>query len=62
LNQLTGVPERRRPGRARTSQPVVPMGTLPATRKRRTLSAKARAAISRAQKARWRKLRAATAR
>src|SRR5687767_12104947 len=45
LNQLTGMPERRRRGRARTRQPVVPMGTLPGKRPRRTLSAKARKAI-----------------
>lgn len=57
LNQLTGVPERRRRGRARTPQPVVPMGTLPEKRPRRKLSAKARAAISRAQKRRWAKIR-----
>ena len=57
LNQLTGVPERRRPGRAKTPQPVVPMGTLPGKRPKRKLSAKARAAISRAQKKRWAKLR-----
>jgi hypothetical protein len=53
LNQLTGKPERRRRGRAKTPQPVVPMGTLPGKRPKRTLSAKARAAMSRAQKARW---------
>jgi hypothetical protein len=53
LNQLTGVPERRRRGRAKTPQPVVPMGTLPGKRPRRKLSAKARAAISMAQKKRW---------
>jgi hypothetical protein len=53
LNQLTGVPERRRRGRAKTPQPVVPMGTLPEKGPRRKLSAKARAAISRAQKKRW---------
>ena len=58
LNQLTGVPERRRPGRAKTPQPVVPMGTLPGKRPKRKLSAKARAAISRAQKLRWKKLKA----
>ena len=58
LNQLTGVPERRRRGRAKTAQPVVPMGTLPGKRPKRTLSAKARAAISRAQKKRWAKLKA----
>src|SRR5688500_19682048 len=40
LNQLTGMPERRRRGRARTQQPVVPMGTLPGKRPRRTLSAR----------------------
>ena len=57
LNQLTGVPERRRPGRARTPQPVVPMGTLPEKRPRRKLSAKARKAISDAQKKRWAKLK-----
>ena len=57
LNQLTGVPERRRPGRARTPQPVVPMGTLPGKRPRRKLSAKARKAISDAQKKRWAKLK-----
>jgi len=57
LNQLTGVPERRRPGRARTPQPVVPMGTLPGKRPRRPLSAKARKAISDAQKKRWAKLK-----
>lgn len=57
LNQLTGVPERRRRGRAKTPQPVVPMGTLPEKRPRRKLSAKARAAISRAQKLRWAKLK-----
>jgi hypothetical protein len=57
LNQLTGVPERRRRGRAKTPQPVVPMGTLPEKRAKRKLSARARAAISRAQKARWAKLR-----
>jgi hypothetical protein len=53
LNQLTGVPERRRRGRARTPQRVVPMGTLPEKRPKRKLSAKARAAMSRAQKKRW---------
>jgi hypothetical protein len=58
LNQLTGAPERRRPGRARTPQPVVPMGTLPEKRPRRKLSAKARKAISDAQKKRWAKLKA----
>jgi len=58
LNQLTGVPERRRRGRAKTAQPVVPMGTLPGKRPKRTLSAKARAVISRAQKKRWAKLKA----
>lgn len=58
LNQLTGTPERRRRGRARTPQPVVPMGTLPGKRPRRTLSAKARKAISEAQKKRWAKLKA----
>jgi hypothetical protein len=57
LNQLTGTPERRRPGRAKTSQPAVPMGTLPEKRPRRPLSAKARAAISTAQRRRWAKLR-----
>lgn len=57
LTQLTGVPERRRPGRARTPQPVVPMGTLPGKRPRRKLSAKARKAISDAQKKRWAKLK-----
>jgi prophage DNA circulation protein len=57
LNQLTGVPERRRRGRARTPQPVVPLGTLPGKKPRRKLSVKARAAISRAQKKRWAKLR-----
>ena len=57
MNQLTGMPERRRPGRARTPQPVVPMGTLPGKRPRRKLSAKARKAISEAQKKRWAKLR-----
>jgi hypothetical protein len=57
LNQLTGVPERRRPGRARTPQPVVPMGTLPGKRPRRKLSAKARKAISDAQKKRWANLK-----
>jgi len=55
LNQLTGVPERRRQGRAKTPQPVVPMGTLPGKRPKRTLSAKARKAISLAQKRRWAK-------
>ena len=35
LSQLTGVPERRRRGRAKTPQPVVPMGTLPEKRPRR---------------------------
>ena len=60
LNQLTGVPERRRRARAKTPQPVVPMGTLPDTRPRRKLSAKARAAISRAQKQRWAKLKRAS--
>jgi hypothetical protein len=59
LNQLTGVPERRRPGRAKTPQPVVPMGTLPGQRPKRTLSAKARKAISLAQKKRWARLREA---
>jgi len=58
LSQLTGVPERRRRGRAKTPQPVVPMGTLPEKRPKRKLSAKARAAISRAQKKRWAKLKA----
>src|SRR5687768_12095750 len=57
LNQLTGVPERRRPGRARTAQPVVPMGTLPGKRPRRKLSAKARKAIADAQKKRWAKVK-----
>ena len=57
LNQLTGMPERRGPGRRKTPQPVVPLGTLPGTRPRRKLSAKARAAISRAQKKRWAKIR-----
>ena len=57
LNQLTGVPERRRSGRAKTPQPVVPMGTLPEKRPRRKLSAKARKAISDAQKKRWAKLK-----
>ena len=57
LNQLTGGPERRRPGRARTPQPVVPMGTLPEKRPRRKLSAKARKAISDAQKKRWAKVK-----
>ena len=60
LNQVTGAPERRRRGRARTRPPVVPMGTLPGKRPRRKLSAKARAAISRAQKKRWAKLRSET--
>ena len=59
LNQVTGAPERRRPGRSRTPQPVVPMGTLPGKRPRRKLSAKARKAISEAQKKRWAKLRRA---
>jgi hypothetical protein len=57
LNQLTGVPERRRRGRARTPQPVVPMGTLPEKQPKRTLSAKARRAISLAQKRRWAKVK-----
>lgn len=57
LTQLTGGPERRRPGRARTPQPVVPMGTLPERRPRRKLSAKARKAISDAQKKRWAKVK-----
>ena len=57
LNQLTGMPERRRRGRAKTSQPVVPMGTLPEKRPRRKLSAKARKAISDAQRKRWAKIR-----
>ena len=60
LNQLTGVPERRRAGRAKTPQPVVPMGTLPEKRPRRKLSAKARQAISDAQKKRWAKLKGKT--
>ena len=58
LNQLTGLPERRRRGGAKTPQPVVPVGTPPGKRPKRTLSAKARAAISRAQKKRWAKLKA----
>jgi hypothetical protein len=53
LNQLTGMPERRRPGRSKTPQPVVPMGTLPGKGPKRKVSAKARAAMSPAQKARW---------
>ena len=60
LNQLSSVPERRRRGRAKTPQPVVPMGTLPEKRTKRKLSAKARAAISLAQKKRWAKLRKET--
>lgn len=44
-----GGPERRRPGRPRKAS----------VRKRRPLSAKARAAISAAQKKRWAKVRAA---
>ena len=59
LNQLTGVPERRRPGRAKTPQPVVPMGTLPEKGPRRKVSAKARKAMSDAQKARWAAVRKA---
>jgi hypothetical protein len=60
LNQLTGMPERRRPGRATTAQPAVPMGTLPGKRPKRKVSAKARAAMSIAQKARWAAVRKAT--
>jgi hypothetical protein len=56
--KLTGAPERRRRGGARTPQPVVPIWTLPEKRPKRKLSAKARAAISRAQKKRWAKLKA----
>ena len=59
LDQLTGTPERRRPGRAKTPQPVVPMGTLPGKRPTRKVSAKARAAMSLAQKARWAAIRKA---
>jgi len=59
LNQLTGMPERRRPGRSTTAQPVVPMGTLPGKRPKRKVSANARAAMSLAQKARWAAIRKA---
>jgi hypothetical protein len=57
LNQLTGMQERRRPGRHRTAQSMLPMRKLLGERPRRKLSAKARKAISEAQKKRWAKLR-----
>jgi len=41
-------------------RPATPAGTVKKRRKRRKMSAKARAAISAAQKARWAKLRAAS--
>jgi hypothetical protein len=62
---VTPIKRRRRPGRPKRSKTLAVINKIRATvvaqapRKKRTMSAKARAAISAAQKARWAKVKAA---
>ena len=57
LQQLTGGEKRRRPGRGRTPRAASPAANPTEQRPRRKLSARARKAISDAQKRRWAKAR-----